>query len=251
MKSIFSSVLGVAVTMLLLGFPVPANAEKILVGTDPTFPPFEKLDAAYKPAGFDIDLMKAIGDAAGFAVEFRTTSFDRLFIDLENGTIGAAISTISILDERRKIADFSSPYFTSSVVLLISTNAKRLAALADFEGMKVGTQSGVEVWANAIRKLNKKKDDVLYFDELQQGLDALLQGRIAGFLYDGTYARCTLLRDPAYKGKLVAFEPALADDPLGIAVKKGNEALLARINAGLKKIGENGTKKAIERKWLQ
>ena len=49
--------------------PTPQPSLKISVGTDATWPPFEYVDEASKEfVGFDIDLMKAIAEAAGFEV---------------------------------------------------------------------------------------------------------------------------------------------------------------------------------------
>jgi polar amino acid transport system substrate-binding protein len=252
MKTMFSICFGVLLASFMAAFALNlAGAETILVGTDPSFPPFEKKDAANQIVGFDVDLMKAVAQAGGDKVEFRETPFDRLFIDLAGRRIDAAMSTISILDERRALADFSEPYFSSSVVLLARAGSPTIRTTRDLAGRQVGTQAGVALWAKVIKDLAaKEKVTPAYFNELADGLNALLQGRVAGFIYDGTYAKYSLLTDPTYAGKLVIVQPALAADKLGIAVRRGNSTLLRKIDAGLKKIRENGRQKEIEARWL-
>ena len=229
-----------------------AGAQRILVGTDPSFPPFEKAGPANKIVGFDIDVMRAIAQVGGFKIEFLETPFDRLFSDLAAGKVDAAISGISILEDRRALVDFSEPYFISSMALLTKAGSSTIRKTSDLAGRKVGTLSGVPPWAKAIKDLeNTHRVSAAYFVGLNDGLDALMQGRIAGFIYDGTYVKHVLLRDPQYAGKVVMVEPPLADDKLGIAVRKGNSTLLAKINTGLKKVRESGRQKEIEAKWMR
>jgi polar amino acid transport system substrate-binding protein len=252
MKTMFPKIFGVLLASFVAAFALNiAGAETILVGTDPSFPPFEKMDASKQIVGLDLDLMKAIAQAGGFKVEFRATPFDRLFTDLAGGRIDAAISAISLLENRRALADFSEPYFSSSVVLLARAGSK-ISTTADLAGTTVGTQAGAPLWEKALKDLEiGHKVTPAYFDLLNDGLNALMQGRIAGFIYDGTYAKQYLLRDPLYAGKLLIVQPALAEDKLGIAVRKGNPTLLTKIDAGLKKIRESGSQKEIEAKWLR
>ena len=79
-----------------------AEAAKITVATDATWPPMEFVNEAKKIVGFDIDLMKAVAKAGGFAVEFKNTAWDGIFAGLANGEYDAVISSVTITDERKK-----------------------------------------------------------------------------------------------------------------------------------------------------
>ena len=82
------------------------------VGTEPAFPPFEmRDDATGQLTGFDIELMQAIGEAAGREVQFISLPFDGLVPALQSRTIDAAISGMTITAERAQTIDFSRPYF--------------------------------------------------------------------------------------------------------------------------------------------
>ena len=68
------------------------SAEVLVVGTEPTFPPFDTTDDQGNIVGFDMDLIKAIGEDQGFDVEFRNLEFDGLIAALQSGTIDIAIA---------------------------------------------------------------------------------------------------------------------------------------------------------------
>lgn len=64
-----------------------ASGDVLIVGTEPTFPPFDTTDDNGDIVGFDMDLIKAIGKDQGFEVEFRNLEFDGLIPALTSGTI--------------------------------------------------------------------------------------------------------------------------------------------------------------------
>lgn len=62
-----------------------ASGDVLIVGTEPTFPPFDTTDDNGDIVGFDMDLIKAIGKDQGFEVEFRNLEFDGLIPALTSG----------------------------------------------------------------------------------------------------------------------------------------------------------------------
>ncbi|HTZ52614.1 MAG TPA: transporter substrate-binding domain-containing protein [Spirochaetia bacterium] len=245
-----SGVVMVLAAVLATALPGLARAQVVVVGSDPSFPPFGT-ETSYQPAGYDVDLIKAIGKAAGFEVQVRKVLFDQLFSSLANGGIDVAISAISILDERRSLVDFSEPYFRSTGVLLVRTPGGP-RSFADLAGKKVSTLSGASIYDHAVKDLERKWKTISVSSyTVAIGMDDLLGGRIGGFVWDGTNTRYALLKDPQYAGKVAVLGTVIERDDLGIAVKKGNTALLRKINAGLKKVRESGEQARIEALWMK
>lgn len=89
---------------------VNSQSSTLTVGTEPAFPPFEFQASGGGLQGFDIDLMSAIGQAAGFQVKYQSLPFDGLIPALQAGTVDAAISSITITEERDRVVSFSRPY---------------------------------------------------------------------------------------------------------------------------------------------
>ena len=63
--------------------PIKARVT-LKVATEPAFPPFESQGKGGELEGFDIDLMKAIGQAADFEVEFQSLPFDGKLLCIKN-----------------------------------------------------------------------------------------------------------------------------------------------------------------------
>ncbi|GAV30945.1 MAG: transporter substrate-binding domain-containing protein [Anaerosomatales bacterium] len=92
---------------------------KIIVGSDTAFPPFENVENG-EVVGFDVDLMKAIGEKLGMTVEFKSYKFDALITGLQAGTeFDMVASAMTITDERKQSVDFSDPYINSNQSLAV------------------------------------------------------------------------------------------------------------------------------------
>ncbi|UCC75846.1 MAG: transporter substrate-binding domain-containing protein, partial [Anaerolineales bacterium] len=105
--------------------PVPPTATpkpklKITVATDATWPPFEYVDETTKElVGFDIDLMNAIAEAADFEVEYLNIAWDPLLAGMATGEYDAAISAMTITEERAKQWHFSDPYWSAGQLIAV------------------------------------------------------------------------------------------------------------------------------------
>ncbi len=92
---------------------------KIIIGSDTAFPPFENVENG-EVVGFDVDLMKAIGEKLGLAVEFKSYKFDALITGLQAGSeFDMIASAMTITDERKQSVDFSNPYINSNQSLAV------------------------------------------------------------------------------------------------------------------------------------
>jgi len=99
--------------------PKTLTSGKIIVGSDTAFPPFENVEGA-ETVGFDVDLVKAIGEKIGLAVEFKTYKFDALITGLQSATeFDMVASAMTITDERKQSVDFSDPYINSNQSLTV------------------------------------------------------------------------------------------------------------------------------------
>ena len=99
------------------------------VGSALPDPPFELPDAG-RPAGFDVELMRAICDELGLAwrlARFEGADFNAIFTELGNGTCDAIASGATITPERERVADFCAPYLVSGQAL--ACNALRTPEL--------------------------------------------------------------------------------------------------------------------------
>ena len=99
-----------------------ASGDVLVVGTEPTFPPFDTTDDEGNIVGFDMDLIKAIAETQGFEVEFRNQEFDGLIPALTTGTIDIIAAGMDASPERAEQVDFSDPYYEASLIVAVAAD---------------------------------------------------------------------------------------------------------------------------------
>ena len=117
-----------------------AEARDLLrVGTEPTFAPFEFLDTKSKDfTGYDMDLIRAVGEKAGYEVKILNMGFDALIPAVLTGQIDVIAAGISITPERQKRVDFTTPYYTSGVSMLVrKADAQKFRTFDDLAGARI------------------------------------------------------------------------------------------------------------------
>ena len=75
-------------------------AGKIVVGTSADYPPYESIDADGNFVGFDMDLIRAVGEKLGVEVEIQDMPFDSLIASVQEGKIDAVIAAMQATAER-------------------------------------------------------------------------------------------------------------------------------------------------------
>jgi polar amino acid transport system substrate-binding protein len=93
--------------------------QPLVIGTDATYPPFEFVASTGELTGVSIDMGKALAQHLGRPVEFKNIAFDGLITALKTQNIDLIISSMTANEERRKSLDFSSPYVTTGLCLLL------------------------------------------------------------------------------------------------------------------------------------
>ncbi|WP_255989680.1 basic amino acid ABC transporter substrate-binding protein [Chitinolyticbacter albus] len=226
-----------------------AHAERpYTVGTEATFAPFESLNEKQEVVGFDADLMRAIAAKGGFSIKMVNTPWEGLFVGLANGDRDIVAAAVTITEERRKTVDFSEPYFEAKQLIATGPGSK-VAKLADLKGHKVAVQTGTTGDIVAQKHFGKTSANIKRFESIVLALQELRSGGVDAVIADNGVVRNYLLNNPAAKLKLVD-DANFDKEHYGIAVKKGNKALLAKINKGLAAIKADGSYDRIYAKYF-
>ena len=250
MKRIALFALALALVMAFVACERQDEAEvtTITVGTDATWPPMEFVNEDKELVGYDIDLMNAIADAAGFEVEFQNTAWDGIFAGLGTGEYDAVISSVTITEDRQQTMDFSEPYINAGQVLIVQQSTTGVETLEDLVGERVGAQIGT---TGAFEVGNVDGVELATYDELGLAIEDLTNGRIAGVVADTPIAADYVLQNDEYSDALKIVGEPFTEEFYGIAVEKGNDKVLALINEGLAKVKEEGIPAQLEDKWLR
>ena len=230
-----------------LGFSTGSQAagKTIRVGTEPTFAPFEFLDKKAEPVGYDIDIINAIGKAEGVEVVVVKMPFDGLIPAMLTSQIDAAISGMTITEERKKKVDFSDPYYDSGLsAVILSSNKDKFKKLDDLKNSTICGQIG-NTGVDYAKKLSGKvtafnTHPEAYMELKNHGCDAVMTDKPVNEYFLSQ-------QDGATYAEINDFAEAAQ---FGIAVKKGS-GTLALINDGLKKIKADGTFDKIHAKWFK
>ena len=220
-----------------------APSSKLVIGMDATYPPFEFVDDGGRISGVSVELGREIGRALGREVEFRNINFDGLIAALKTGSIDLIISSMTANDERRKSLDFSDPYVTTGLSILVAKNSPVQGA-DDLRtpGRRVVVRLGTtgEMWSRQelpqAKLVSLDTDAACVMEVVKGGVDAWVYDQISIMNYhdrhrDTTRALLAPLREEHWAIGLRQGEPELKT--------KINETLAAfRASGGFAKLAD-------------
>lgn len=221
-------------------------ATTVRVATDATWPPFESVNEQTKQIeGFDIDLLNAIAAKENLTIEFVNVSWDPLLAGVAQGTYDAAISSISITEERKKTMLFSDPYFAAGQLVAVRSDNNTITSKDNLGGKKVGAQLGTtgEFEIDKIAGVIKKT-----YDDIGLAFQDLMNGQIDAVVADNPLVMSYVGKNPT---KLKTAGTVFSAENYGIAVAKGKTDLLNKINDGLKKVKGEKLLDQLSKKWLE
>ena len=217
----------------------PAAARVLVVGTDAAYTPFESQNDKGEIVGFDVDVVKAVAQKAGFEVKFVNTPWEGIFNALDQGDRDLLVSAITVTDERRQTMDFSQPYFDARQLIAVKSDSP-VTKFEDIKNMKVGVQNGTTGDEVVGKLLGKSSTAIKRFESTPLALKELEAGGVQAVVADNGVVVHYLANNAAGGFKTVS-DASFPVEKYGIAVKKGNAELLARINQGLEAIRTDGT----------
>ncbi len=234
------------VMILSVGLLLPgcsSDSGKIRVATDATWPPFEYVDTETNQiVGFDIDLFTAIAERADIEFEFINVEWDPLLAGVAQGTYDAAISSITIREDRLADMDFSDPYFVAKQIIVTKADSN-ISGVSGLVGKTVGVQSGTtgDIEASAVDGVN-----VTGYDAIGMAFVALLSGQLDAVVCDTPVASGYVSKYTDLK--TVSEFPTIEE--YGIAFPKGSDDLVQKINEALAEAIADGVIDNLIQKWL-
>ena len=254
-KNIFNSIMAFVLLVQLIfcanpmlspAAEIDASSQRIvIVGGDRDYPPYEFLDKNGKPAGYNVDLTKAIADVMGMKVEFRFGGWSEMRNALLDGSVGV-LQGISYSEDRTRTLSFSPPHTIINHAIFARKNTLPVSSIEELRGKEIVVfQDGImhdylkslgfttnlvmtETPADALRLLASGKHDYAVL--------AMLPG-----MY--------IIREHKLSN-LIPVAKSISTQKYCYAVKKGNEELLARFNEGLAILKKTGQYQEIYDRWL-
>ena len=226
-----------------------ASAETLRIGSETVYPPFEFLDSASgQYVGFDIDLIKAVAQKAGFDITIFSMGLDGLVPALMSGSIDLAVSALTITPERAAKVDFSDPYYESGLSIMTHrNNASRIKSVKDLENKTLCVEIGS---SGALYSKKIKGTKIRTFNSAAEAFMEINQKGCYAMINDKPVNEYFLTQKTGKDSNLKEVPLLLQSENYGFALQKGNTQLAARINDALKAVKADGTYDKIYKKWF-
>jgi glutamine transport system substrate-binding protein len=218
--------------------------DKLYVGVDTAFVPFEYKGKDGNYTGFDIDLWKEIAKRIGVEYELKPMDFNGLIPGLVTGNLDAALAAIFIKSEREEKIDFSHPYFRAGLKVMVPADNTDIKGPEDLAGKVVAVKLGTAT-VDYVESLNPKK--VVKFPNIDQAYLEVATGGADAAMHDTPNVLYYI--KTAGKGRVKAVGPDVKAAQYGIAFPQGS-ALRDKVNVALLKMMEDGTYAKLYEKWF-
>lgn len=215
-----------------------ALADGVLtVGTNAEFPPFEYVGDDGEADGFDIALIKAIGEKLGVEVQVENMEFASLVSSIGN-KVDVSIAGMTVNEERKQTVDFSEPYYDAVQYVLLPEGSD-IASAEDLVGKTIGVQLGTtgdltatDIEGTTVSAYNKGVDAV----------NDLVNGRVDCVIIDKNPA--LVFAEKFQENGIAAVDGAQFNfeaEQYAIALPKGDVALADALNKAIEELKADGT----------
>ncbi|MEN5305028.1 ABC transporter substrate-binding protein [Pseudomonas sp. TWI628] len=222
-------------------------AEKLRMGIEAAYPPFNNKDASGNVVGFDKDIGDALCAKMKVECSVVTSDWDGIIPALNAKKFDFLVSSLSITDERKQAVDFTDPYYSNKLQFIAPKNVDFKTDKASLEGKTIGTQRAT--LAGTYLEDNFPGVNVKLYDTQENAYLDLVAGRIDGILAD-KYVQYEWLKSKDGMNYEFKGEPVMDSDKIGIAVRKGDSKLRDDLNKALAEIKADGTYKKINDKYF-
>lgn len=251
MKKIIATLLAVS---MVIGLTACGSGSKdgvladgvLTVGTNAEFPPFEFIGDDGQPDGFDMALIKAVGDKLGVKVEISNMEFASLVTSIGN-KIDVAIAGMTVTEERKQAVEFSNSYY-DAVQYVILPKDSAIATADDLKGKKIGVQLGT---TGDFIAQDIEGAEVASYNKAVDAVNDLINGRVELVIIDKNPA---LVFEGKYSDNVVAVDGAqfgFEVEQYAIAMPKGNTELVEKVNKALDDLKADGTFDELVKKYIE
>jgi len=235
----------VLVGLLLTITCPPIAANPVVVGGEDGYEPYETLNENAEPVGFNIDLMRAVGEATGRDVRFRLGEWDEMRRALQAGEIDVLGMFVS--ERRAETVDFAKPHIIVHHRIFLPTAAEPIERIQDLADRKVIVQD--MAWSHEYLLQSGLDVDLTLVEDDRAGLKLLARGRHDAALLTEHRGRHAMRLERL--DNLTVSGPPVLPVEYAFAVRKGDSQLLDTLNAGLGQVMASGKFDRIYDRWLR
>lgn len=220
------------------------SSGKLVVGTEAQYAPYEFKNLNAEFVGCDMFLAQKIADALGVKLEIVDMSFDGIIPAVQAGQVDMGIAAFTNTPERAQVIDFSDLYETSLQYLVVAADkVDTYTTKESLAGLKVGAQRGTIQSQLITSALPDSK--LFELDKYPELALEVTNGNIAGLVVDSAVGDSIVATS---NGALAVakFEFTAEEASFGksVVIPKGNEDLVAAVNAVIAQVLADGSYQA-------
>lgn len=223
------------------------EAGVLRVAMDPSFPPFEYVDAEGKAVGFDIDLGQELARRMGVEVHFVTTTYDGLYDALVVGRADIILSALYPDPTRTEDFTFTPSYFNAGEVLIVPPDSP-IEGPSDLAGRKVAVVFGTAGHMEALRweQLLPSPPLLETRESTEEALEALATEAVEAIVIDNLAAQAAKAQGRTIR----ILAPPITDESYVIAVRSTESELFDELTLHLQEMQADGTLEELMERWI-
>jgi polar amino acid transport system substrate-binding protein len=230
---------------MAVGYLLAEEQPPLRVGMELSYPPFEMVCRDGKPCGISVEFAEALGKFLHREVQIENISYVGLIPSLNTGKIDLIISSLTVSPQREKAIDFSEPYLTTGLCLLVSARSDlQNISEANAPGRVIVVKSGTTGEVYALKNL--KKATVRVLDKESLCVLEVVQGKADAFIYDQFSVKAHAKKHPITTRAILT---PFATENWAVGIKKGNTQLREQVNAFITEFKANGGFEALKAKY--
>jgi polar amino acid transport system substrate-binding protein len=220
--------------------------KELRCGTFADVPPFAAPDPKTREmVGFDVDLCGAIAKHLGIAAKITPLSVEARVPEVKLGHVDIAVANLAYTLGRAEQIQFSDPYYIAKEMLAVKATDPGKTK-EDFKGKRLASTKG----STSELSIKLNGSDPLVFQDTGSVFMSVEQNKAVGMVAN-TMTIVKLVAESKKGGvALKMIDDPMLLEPIGIGMKKGEPALLAKINATLVEMDNAGEINELWNKWL-
>lgn len=223
--------------------PAAGLPKTLVVGTEGVYPPFSYKSKG-KLTGFDVEYMRALGKQLGVRIQFREVEWDSMFAALSSKRIDMVANQVSSNPERKALYDLSSPYVTTTGVVVVRDDEQDIKKASDLRG-KRSAQNITSNWAQVAKKNGAR---IVGVDGMDKAIQQLRNGQVDAMVNDKLAVNNALKTLGDNAGVKVVSETSDRTDSV-LAARKGS-GWMPQIDKGIAELKRNGTQQRLYDKYF-
>lgn len=223
-----------------------AEHSSLVVGMELSYPPFEMIDPEGNPAGISVEIAEALGRYLNKPVVIENIPFVGLIPALKSGKIDLIISSLSITPQRLESIDFSIPYLSIGLCLLVNKKSTiENIEDANQKGKTIVVKAGTNGESYAREHLQRAT--IIVLDKEATCVLEVAQGKSDAFIYDQLSVYTNWKKNPnTTRALLKPFQK----QSWAIGIRKGNPIFLKQVDAFIQEFRDQGGIKKLTNKYL-